>query len=200
MQPINRLSSLLFDGPNPPGWNVNPSAWPERLGVLGLAVTGLGISIYLGMYQVGICRSVWEPYFANGSEVVLKGSMHFLGIPDAWVGASVYLLDVVFGSIGGKQRWRTQPWAILIQGLITLGLAVVAVLLTILQRLCLESYCTLCLASAACSILTVGWVAAEVLAALQHLKRIKHQGGDVSQAFWGRAGRSRPAAAAAATR
>jgi Vitamin K epoxide reductase family len=188
----------LENGPSPQGWNVNPSAWPERLGVLGLAITGLGIAVYLGLFQIDVLGTVWDPYFRKGSQTVLLGSMQVLPIPDAFLGAFVYLLDFVFGAIGGNARWRTHPWAILIQGVITLALGVAGVVLTICQKVVFGAYCTLCLASAACSVSMVGFVAAEVLATLQHLKRIRCQGGSLRQAFWGHArGATRATAASA---
>ncbi len=190
MAHAHSLSSILDEGACPPGWNVNPSAWPERLGVLGLAATGLGLAIYLGLFQIHVIPSVWDPYFGEGSHEVLLGTTQVIHVSDALIGAFVYLLDFIFGAIGGRERWRTQPWAILFQGVIVLVLAVVGVLLTIVQRVFFGAYCTLCLCSAACSVLMVGFVAAEVLAALQYLHRVRCQGGDVRQAFWGERVRS----------
>ena len=165
----------------PPGWNTNPSAWPERLAVLSLAATGLGISLYLGLYQVHAIGSVWEPVFGEGSRNILRDSAlaRLLPIPDAFLGAGLYLLDLLFGLFGGHERWRTQPWAVLIQGVIAVGLALAGVLLTILQPVAFGSFCTLCLCSGACSVLMVGWVLSEVLAVLQHLHRVRLLGGSV---------------------
>ena len=143
-------------------------------------------------------QSVWDPYFGEGSTQVLKGSVRSLPFPDALVGAFFYLLDAILGCIGGRERWRTQPWAILIQTVITVCLGIAGVILTILQRLVFGSYCTLCLASAACSVLMVGFVLAEALAALQHLKRVREQGGDLKEAFWGARGWRRMASGALA--
>ena len=102
-----------------------------------------------------------------------------LPIPDAFLGAGLYLLDLLFGLFGGHERWRTQPWAVLIQGVIAVGLALAGVLLTILQPVPFGSFCTLCLCSGACSVLMVGWVLSEVLAVLQHLHRVRLLGGSV---------------------
>jgi hypothetical protein len=67
----------------------NPSAWSKRLPVIGLALLGCGIATYLGLYQVDVIRHVWEPFFGNGSEVILKQSTvaHLLPVPDALLGA-----------------------------------------------------------------------------------------------------------------
>ena len=45
MSQEHSLSSVLEGGRYPPGWNYNPSGWADRLGVIGLALTGLGIAI-----------------------------------------------------------------------------------------------------------------------------------------------------------
>lgn len=172
----------------PLGWSYNPSAWSERLPVLALALTGFGIATYLGLYQLGAVPVVWEPFFGEGSHRILKESSiaHLLPVPDAVLGAVVYLLDATAGVVGSRVRWRTMPWIVLLLGMIAAGLAVGGVLLAIFQPVLFHAYCTLCLASAACSILMVGFVMAEVLAALQFLKREREQGRSAWQALWGR--------------
>ena len=157
----------------PPGWTYNPSRWSERLPVLVLALTGFGIAAYLGMYQWGAFPFVWEPFFGDGSHRILKESSlaHLLPVPDAVIGAVVYLLDATAGAIGGRARWRTLPWIVLLNGLIASGLGFGGMLLAIFQPVLFHAYCTLCLASAVCSIAMVGPVMAEVLVTLQFLKR-----------------------------
>ena len=157
----------------PPGWDYNPSAWPHRLPVLGLAVAGCAIATYLTLFQVAVLGSVWEPFFGNGSEYLLKQSpvAHFLPLPDASLGAFVYLCEAVADLLGGPSRWRTAPWAVLLLGLIACSLGLAGVALALGQPLLAGTYCTLCLGSAACSVLGVGPVMNEVLATLQHLQR-----------------------------
>ena len=138
-----------------------------------LALTGFGIAAYLGMYQWGAFPAVWEPFFGDGSHRILKESSisHLLPVPDAVIGAVVYLLEATAGAIGGRERWRTFPGIVLLNGLIAAGLGFGGMLLAILQPVLFQAYCTLCLASAVCSIGMVGPVMAEVLATLQFLKR-----------------------------
>ena len=171
----------------PPGWSYNPSAWSERRPVLGLALAGFGIATYLGLYQLDVVQRVWEPFFGEGSYRILKESSiaHLLPVPDAVLGAVVYLLDATAGAVGGRARWKTMPWIVLLLGMIAAGLAVGGVLLTILQPVLFHAYCTLCLGSAACSILMLGFVMAEVLAALQFLKREREQGRSAWHALLG---------------
>lgn len=172
----------------PPGWSDNPSGWRKRLPVLVLGLTGFGIATYLGLYQLGVIPVVWEPLFGDGSHRILKESSiaHLMPFPDAVLGAVVYLLDVTLGAVGGRARWRTMPWIVLLLGVVTGGLAVGGVLLTICQLVLFHAYCTLCLGSAACSILMVGFVVAEIRAALQFLKQEREQGHSTWQALWGR--------------
>ncbi len=178
-------SEFLEEGEPPPGWNKNPSAWSQRFPLLALAVTGLGIAIYLGLYQVHALGHVWEPFFGLGSMKVLRESPVARVLPDALVGAFFYLLEVVFGAVGGRQRWRTQPWAVLAEAVLAVGMAVGGIVLTILQPFLAGTYCTMCLASAACSVFLVGFAVTEALAALQLVVRIRRQGGSWREAFWG---------------
>lgn len=184
-------SEFLQEGEPPPGWNNNPSAWSQRFPVVALAATGLGIALYLGLYQLRVVGHVWEPFFGRGSEAVLRESAVARVFPDALAGAFFYLLEVVFGAIGGRQRWRTQPWAVLIEAVLTAGMAAGGVLLTILQPFLAGTYCTLCLCSAACSVFLVGFSVTEGLAALQHLQRARRQGASWWEAVRGAGGGAR---------
>jgi hypothetical protein len=172
----------------PPGWSYNPSAWSERMPVLVLALAGFGIATYLGLYQLNVVPEIWEPFFGKGSYHILKESSiaNLLPVPDAVLGAIVYLLDAAAGAIGGSGRWHTMPWIVLLLGVMAAGLALGGVLLAIFQPVLFHAYCTLCLGSAACSIFMVGFVMAEVLAALQFLKREREQGCSAWRALGGK--------------
>lgn len=156
----------------PPGWDYNPSAWRHRRPVLGLALVGFAIATYLTLYQLGVLGSVWEPFFGDGSRLLLKHSAiaHLLPIPDAALGAFAYLLEVVAEATGGRTRWRTQPWAVFGSAAVAGALAAGGILLVILQPLLSGTFCTLCLASATCSLLAAGPVLHEARACLQHRK------------------------------
>ena len=158
---------------SPPGWSFNPSEWPWRLPAFALALIGLGIATYLTLFQVGVFTEVWEPFFGNGSRLLLKQSSiaHLLPIPDAALGAIAYLLDALLDLAGGNARWRTAPWLVLLFGALAFLLGITGILLVILQPTLFGAFCTLCLASAACSILTAAVAATEVIAALQYLIR-----------------------------
>jgi uncharacterized membrane protein len=146
--------------------------------LLLLALAGCGIATYLALYQVDVLPSVWEPFFGNGSTVILKQSAiaHLLPIPDAALGAVVYLLEALAELPGGESRWRTKPWAVVLLGLIAAGLGVAAIVLVICQPVLFGHFCTLCLASAACSLLGCAAAAPEVWATLQRLRRERDRG------------------------
>jgi uncharacterized membrane protein len=169
----------------PPGWSYNPSSWSERLWLVGVAILGLGVSGYLALYQWGIITHVWEPFFGNGSEVVLHSFLSkIFPVPDAALGAAAYGLDAVTGAIGGRDRWRSMPWMVVLFGLAVGPLGVVSVLLVIAQPGLLHAWCTLCLLSALISLVMIGPAMDEVLASLQFLKRCTERRQSAWSAFW----------------
>lgn len=111
------MSAVRAEPPVPPGWSYDPSTWGQRLPIVGLAI-GTAVATYLALYQMNVIRTVWEPFFGDGSRVILNSSIsHILPIPDAALGAIGYLVDAVTGAIGGRERWRTIPWTVIVFGL-----------------------------------------------------------------------------------
>lgn len=170
----------------PPGWSYNPSAWAQRLPIVGLALAGTAIAVYLTLYQVRVLPGVWEPFFGDGSRVILNSKVsRLLPVPDAALGAFGYLVDAVTGIIGGRGRWRTMPWIVIVFGLAVGPLGAVSILLVILQPVLLGAWCTLCLASAVISVLMIGPAMDEFLASLQHMRRERVCGRSLWRSFWG---------------
>jgi uncharacterized membrane protein len=151
----------------------SPSAWSKRLPVLVTAAAGCGIATYLTLYQVGALSHVWEPFFGSGSRFILKESAiaRYMPVPDAALGAAAYLAELILELIGGEDRWRTRPWVVLLLGATAAGLAVAAIVLVVCQAAVFRQFCTLCLASAACSLVGAAFACPEVLATLRHLRR-----------------------------
>jgi hypothetical protein len=173
----------------PPGWTANPSAWGQRLPIVALATVGLAIAGYLTAFQVGLVEAVWEPFFGDGSRQVLEsGISRALPVPDAALGAFGYLLDAVTGLVGGRDRWRSMPWIVVLFGIAVGPLGAVSILLVILQPVALDAWCTLCLASAVVSVLMIGPALDEVLASLQHIRREAARGRSPVRVFAGLAG------------
>ena len=172
----------------PPGWEYNPSTWPQRIPIIVLALVGFAIATYLALYQLNVFGTVWEPFFGNGSKRILNSKIsHILPVPDAALGAFGYLLDAVTGAIGGKGRWRSMPWIVVIFGLAVGPLGLVSIMLVVFQPVLYDSFCTLCLASAVISVAMIGPAMDEMLASLQFLKRVRDSGGPLWKAFWGTA-------------
>ena len=163
-----------------------------------MALIGFAIAGSLALYQWRILPDVWEPFFGDGSRVILDSPLsHILPVPDAALGAMGYLVDAITGAIGGRRRWRTMPWMVVLFGLAVGPLGAASILLVILQPVAFGAWCTLCLASAALSILLIGPSMDEVLASLQELRRVHERGGSVWRAFWGKGEREADAPAAA---
>ena len=183
---IHNPKSQIQNREVPPRWLDNPSSWSQRLPIAVLALLGFVIATYLALYQWGVFATVWEPFFGAGSRTILNSSVsHLLPIPDAALGAFGYLLDAVTAVIGGRARWRTMPWMVIVFGLAVGPLGAAGLILVILQPVLFNTWCTLCQASALISVLMIGPAADEVLASLQYLKRERSMGHSLWSAFWG---------------
>ena len=140
----------------PPGWDYNPSSWPQRVPLIIVAFVGFVIAMYLGLYQLRVFDTVWEPFFGEGSKRVLNSELsRALPIPDGLLGSFGYLLDVVTGAIGGTSRWRTKPWIVILFGIAIGPLGLVSVLLVISQPILVNSWCTLCIITAVISVVMI---------------------------------------------
>jgi uncharacterized membrane protein len=147
----------------------NPSSWSHRGPILALAVVGLVVSSYLTSYQLGIIRRVWDPLFGSGSSAAILHSAlsRLLPVPDAMLGAFGYLVDLVLTSLGDEQRWRTQPAVVLLLGFVVVLMALVSIGLVCYQALVVGRFCTLCLVSAAASLVILPLAWPEVAAAVR---------------------------------
>jgi uncharacterized membrane protein len=184
------------EGAEPPGWSYNPSAWRERRPLIALAALGFCAAVYTALYQLGIVPHLWDPFFGEHSSYLVTHSKisKLLPFPDGVLGIPGYLADLVFGSLGGSDRWRTRTWAVLAFAATISGLAMVSLLLTITMGVMVHAWCTVCLVSASVSTLIFGLGIGEALPALQYLKRVyerDHTLGSVWRALWG--ARKRPA-------
>jgi uncharacterized membrane protein len=176
----------VADPYTPTGWGYNPSSWSQRVPIVALAFSGFAIAMYLALYQWHVFASVWEPFFGEGSRVILTSNIsRLLPIPDAALGAFGYLLDAVTGVIGGRQRWRTMPWMAVIFGLAVGPLGLVSIMLLISQPILFDAWCTLCLTSAVISLVMIGPAMDEFLVSLQYLKCQQVQGRSLWRTFWG---------------
>lgn len=161
----------------PPGHNTNPSEFRTRARVVVLALFGCAVATYLALFQYHVLHSVWDPFFGDGSRKVLTSPIsRMLPVSDAALGATAYLFEAVLDLIGGRTRWRDQPWAVLLLGVTATGLALTGVALVISQPLLTGTFCTLCLVSAAVSWVVLLLAAEEVLATVRYLRQQRHAG------------------------
>lgn len=165
------------DAACPPGWRDNPSRWRGRLVLAALSTAGFFVAGYLALYQLGITDTVWDPLFdGRATDVLTSQVSRSFPVPDAVLGAIGYLAELGLGLLGGRDRWRSLPVAVLAFGLMTGSLGLTAVLLLIAQPVFVGSWCTLCATSGLISLLIVGPAMTEVLATLQFLRR-EHDAG-----------------------
>ncbi|WP_338875111.1 vitamin K epoxide reductase family protein [Spirosoma sp. SC4-14] len=171
----------------PPGWSYNPSTWGQRIPLLAIALIGMGISLYLGLYQLQVISTVWDPFFGSASSATILHSTfsRILPIPDALLGSIGYLLDAISGIIGNTRRWKTMPWIVILFGIAVGPLGITSLFLVIAQPVFFHAWCSLCLASAVLSIFMIGPAMDEILASLLYLQRVKRSGYSVWKAFWG---------------
>ncbi len=173
----------------PPGWSYNPSSWRERWPLIGLAAIGFIAALLTALSQLGILPSLWDPFFGSASSYAVTHSAisRLLPIPDGLLGVAGYVCDLIFGSLGSEERWRSRPWVVLVFAIVIIGLGVVSLALTILQGTVIGHWCTVCLVSAATSTLILGLGIGEALASLQYLAfvRLTLGASEAWRALWG---------------
>ncbi|HEX8996088.1 MAG TPA: vitamin K epoxide reductase family protein [Ktedonobacterales bacterium] len=173
----------------PSGWTYNPSAWRERAPLIALAIVGFAAALYTGLSQLGVIPRMWDPLFGSASSHAVTHSFisRLLPVPDGLLGVAGYSCDVIFGSVGGENRWRVKPWAPLAFGLVITGLGAVSLALTILQATVIGHWCTICLISAAVSIAIFARGVREPVASLRYLGHLRREYGwrPAWRAVWG---------------
>ena len=167
-------------GPSvPPGWSYNPSGWTQRLPIIVLALLGLYVSRYLAGYQLGHIPGLWDPFFdgsasdpRNGTEeIVTSWVSTALPVSDAALGGYTYLLEILTGLAGSRQRWRTAPWLVLLFGLLIVPLGMTTILFIVIQPVVLGTWSTLALVGAAAVLVQIPYSLDELLATCQFLRR-----------------------------
>ncbi len=176
------LPSPCRADPVPPGWSHNPTSVSRRALLAALAGAGLLIALYLTLYQWRAWNDVWDPFFDSRTVLDLTHP-----VPDALAGVLAYGAELLLLALGGRDRWRSLPWACLALGAVLTTGAVVSIGLIVVQPTVAGDWCTFCLASAALSLALFSLGIGEARAAWQHLRRARRQGVPLGDAFWGRA-------------
>ena len=181
LKPTPGVSAAAAEtGPDiPPGWSFNPSSWTQRAPVVILAFVGLYVSLYLCAYQLELIDTVWEPFFAgsaidpqNGTEEIITSSIsQAWPVPDAGLGAIIYMLEIIVGLIGSVKRWRTMPWLVLLFGMMIVPLGAVSITFIIIQPLVIGTWSTLALIGAAAMLVQIPYSLDELVASIEYLWR-----------------------------
>ncbi|WP_340123390.1 SPW repeat domain-containing protein [Methylobacter svalbardensis] len=172
-------------GPDiPPGWDYSPSSWMQRIPIIFLAFIGLYVSRYLAAYQLGHIGNAWDPYFSVGTETIITSEVSKAWpVPDAGLGAVTYVLEILTGIIGGRNRWRTMPWLVILFGVMIVPLGAVSIFFIIIQPILIGTWCTLCLFAAAAMLIQIPYSVDELIATGQFLAERRRNGKSVILAF-----------------
>lgn len=176
MPGIGLMASMT--GPDiPPGWDYSPSSWTQRIPIIFLAFIGLYVSRYLAAYQLGHIGSAWDPYFGNGTETIITSDVSKAWpVPDAGLGAVTYVLEILTGIIGGRNRWRTMPWLVILFGVMIVPLGAVSIFFIIIQPILIGTWCTLCLFAAVAMLIQIPYSVDELVATGQFLAERRRKG------------------------
>lgn len=93
----------------------------------------------------------------NGTEFIITSDVSKAWpIADGGLGAATYMVEVLMGAMGGRSRWRTMPWMVLMFGIAVVPLGVVSIYFIIIQPIEIGTYCTLCLPFALDELVAMG--------------------------------------------
>jgi nucleoside-diphosphate-sugar epimerase/uncharacterized membrane protein len=186
MMPGMSHEGMMDPSDMPPGWSYCPSTYLQRLPIIALGAIGFVIARILAAYQLGHIDGVWEPFFAgyggrNGTEFIITSDVSKAWpIADGGLGATTYMFEVLMGVMGGRARWRTMPWMVLLFGIVVVPLGVVSIYFIIIQPIMIGTYCTLCLLAAAAMLIMIPYALDELVAMGQFLVANTRRG----RPFW----------------
>lgn len=178
--------AMMKPGPEiPPGWTYNPSSWHQRMPMICLALMGWFVSRYLAAVQLGYIPAAWEPFFGQGTQLVLHSDVSQMWpISDAGLGAAAYTFEMLMGWMGGKSRWRTMPWMVLFFFILVVPLGLTHITLVTLQPVMVGQWCTFCLAAAAIMLCMIPLAVDEVIAMFQFMAASMREGKPFWRTFW----------------
>jgi nucleoside-diphosphate-sugar epimerase/uncharacterized membrane protein len=186
MMPGMSHESMMDESDMPPGWTYCPSTYLQRLPIIALGAVGFVIARILAAYQLGHIENVWEPFFSgsegrNGTEFIITSEVsEAWPVADGGLGATSYMFEVLMGVMGGRARWRTMPWMVLLFGIVVVPLGVVSIYFIIIQPIMIGTYCTLCLLAALAMLIMIPYALDELVAMGQFLVANTRRG----QPFW----------------
>ncbi|HSX04146.1 MAG TPA: vitamin K epoxide reductase family protein [Rhabdochlamydiaceae bacterium] len=179
----------------PEPWRYNPSSWKQRIYICCIALIAVIIAVYMGLYQWGIIKDVWDPVFGDQTKKVLDSDVShelrkWLRVPDAILGAFAYLGDIIFALAGSTRRWQDRPWLVMLFGIDVIPLGVVSAILVFMQGAVVGAWCFPCLITAVISIILIFLAYDEVWSSFLYLRSVWRKSKSASlvwDTFWGKA-------------
>lgn len=172
----------------PPDWDYNPSEWSERIPIVVLGIVAMFIAGYLAAYQFGWVDTVWDPVFGDGTTTVLESDLSQLfPVPDALLGGLGYLIDWVFGLVGGTRRYKTLPWAVVIFGIGIIPFGLTSIFLALAMPTIVGAGCFLCAVNAVIAVVMIPYAWDEIWLSLRAMRSMMRNGAGFWAAFTGRA-------------
>ncbi|UJR83596.1 SPW repeat domain-containing protein [Sandaracinus amylolyticus] len=158
----------------PPGWSYDPSSWPQRVVTIVLALAAFLVARSLAAFQLGYDERAWEPFFVRQTESATDAAASSPWmISDAALAAFVFTFVMLVAFVSGPARWRTAPWVVVLQGVLVIPLGLAHVAITLVHSVTSEGWSTPRLVSAALALVMIALVGDEVIAAFQHLARVR---------------------------
>lgn len=165
----------------PPGWSYNPSAWAQRMPLILMSIGGWFSSRYLAAYHLGYIDTAWDPFFGEGTREVLTSKVsEAFPVSDAGLGAVAYTFEALFGFLGARDRWRTNPSTVILFGLLVVPLGVTHLVLVTLMPVFVGHWCFYCLVTAALMLAMVPLAIDEVVATSMFIRSKLREG----EGFW----------------
>jgi nucleoside-diphosphate-sugar epimerase/uncharacterized membrane protein len=185
MMPGMSMAGMMGKPDVPPGWAYTPASWLQRLPIAVFGLIGFLIARYMAAYQLGHIDHAWDPFFGVGTQTIITSDMSKAWpIPDAGLGAVAYLLEVLMTFMGGKDRWRTMPWMVLMLAVLIVPLGGVSIFFVIIQPIVIGTWCTLCLIAALAMALMIPYSLDEFVAMGQFLVDARKKGKPFWRTFW----------------
>jgi nucleoside-diphosphate-sugar epimerase/uncharacterized membrane protein len=190
MMPGMSMEGMMDETDTPPGWTYCPSTYLQRIPIIALGLVGLVLARILTAYQLGHIDGVWEPFFdapgpLNGTEHIITSAMSKAWpVADGGVGAVTYMAEILMGAMGGRARWRTMPWMVVLFGIVVVPLGVVSIYFIIMQPIAIGTYCTICLLAAAAMLVMIPCSLDELVAMGQFLVLNTRRGRPFWRAFF----------------
>lgn len=185
MMPGMSMAGMMDESDVPPGWAYTPASWLQRMPIAVLGLFGFFIARYMTAYQLGYIDRAWDPFFGTGTMTIITSDMSKAWpIADAGLGAVAYMLEVLMTFMGGRNRWRTMPWMILMLGILMVPLGGVSVFFIIIQPMLIGTWCTLCLIAGLAMVIMIPYSLDEFVAMGQFLVDAQQQGKPMWRTFW----------------